>query len=350
MQTAGVRPGASSLKQHSLFTTLKSLRGNPRGIVFSEPLWGIPYNLYAPYVSVYMLALGLKDQQIGLIVSVSWGFQVVLALLSGMLVDKLGRRRTTLIADILSWSVPALISALAQNFWYFLAAGMINSIWRVSNTAWNCLLVEDADQSQLGGIFSWIYIANILVGFIAPLTAAFIGTFSLVPTMRGLYVFAAVMFTVKAIVTYRTTSETRQGEVRKTFLAYVQSRMRRVVRGHDRPYATFEPFGARPDGNFDETEAFVRDNLAKVARGQRETGCRFDFYMVDFWPDSRGDIRQFDPGRFPNGLTKIRAELDTGIYPIGIKVADDELAAVKLKPAPFHGDWNYSVLPQRRKK
>jgi MFS family permease len=128
MQTAGVRPGASSLKQHSLFTTLKSLRGNPRGIVFSEPLWGIPYNLYAPYVSVYMLALGLKDQQIGLIVSVSWGFQVVLALMSGMVVDKLGRRRTTLIADILSWSVPALISALAQNFWYFLAAGMINSI------------------------------------------------------------------------------------------------------------------------------------------------------------------------------------------------------------------------------
>ena len=47
---------------------------------------------------------------------------------------------------------------------------------------------------------------------------------------------------------------------------------------------------------------------------------------------------------------KIRAELDTGTYPIGIKVADDELAAVKLKPAPFHGDWNYSILPQRRKK
>jgi len=202
------------LKQHSLFTTLKGLRGNPRGVVFSEPLWGIPYNLYAPYVSVYMLALGLKDQQIGLIVSVSWGFQVVLALLSGVVTDKLGRRRTTLIADILSWSVPALISALAQNFWYFLAAGMINSIWRVSNTAWNCLLVEDADQSQLVDIFTWIYIANILVGFIAPLAAAFIGAFSLIPTMRGLYLFAAVMFTLKAFVTYRTTGETRQGEVR----------------------------------------------------------------------------------------------------------------------------------------
>jgi hypothetical protein len=50
-----------------------------------------------------------------------------------------------------------------------------------------------------------------------------------------------------------------------------------------------------------------------------------------------------------NGL-KIRAALDTGTYPLGIKVADDELAAVKLKPASFHGDWNYGILPKRRKK
>jgi hypothetical protein len=47
---------------------------------------------------------------------------------------------------------------------------------------------------------------------------------------------------------------------------------------------------------------------------------------------------------------KIKAELDTRSYPTGIKVADKELAAVRLKPASFHGDWNYCVLPQQRKK
>jgi hypothetical protein len=45
----------------------------------------------------------------------------------------------------------------------------------------------------------------------------------------------------------------------------------------------------------------------------------------------------------------IRAELDTGLYPAGIKVSDAELAAVRLKPADFHGDWNYRILPARRK-
>jgi hypothetical protein len=63
-------------------------------------------------------------------------------------------------------------------------------------------------------IYTWIYIANILVGFVAPLAGVLIGAFSLVTTMRGLYLFAAIMFTVKAMVTYRMTQETAQGQVR----------------------------------------------------------------------------------------------------------------------------------------
>lgn len=202
------------MKNHSLIATLKSLKGNPRGCVYPEPLWGIPFNLYAPYVSIYMVALGLSDKQIGLIVSISWGFQIFLALISGVVTDKLGRRLTTLIFDIISWSVPALISAVAQNFWYFLAAGIINSIWRITHNSWSCLLVEDAEQDQLVDIYTWIYIANLMVGFIAPLAGILIGAFSLVPTMRGLYIFAAFMFTLKAVVTYQMTEETQQGKIR----------------------------------------------------------------------------------------------------------------------------------------
>jgi MFS family permease len=202
------------LKNHSLITTLKSLTGNPRGCVYTEPLWGIPFNLYAPYISIYMVALGLSDKQIGLIVSISWSFQIVLALLSGVITDKLGRRRTTLIFDILAWSVPALISAIAQNFWYFLAAGIINSVWQITHNSWSCLLVEDADQNQLVDIYTWIHIANQLVGFAAPLAGLLIGVFTLVPTVRGLYIFAAIMFTLKAVVTYQMTEETGQGKVR----------------------------------------------------------------------------------------------------------------------------------------
>ena len=48
--------------------------------------------------------------------------------------------------------------------------------------------------------------------------------------------------------------------------------------------------------------------------------------------------------RTRSGL-RVRAELDEGRYPLGVKVSDKELAAVPLKRHDWHGDWNYTVLP-----
>ena len=45
---------------------------------------------------------------------------------------------------------------------------------------------------------------------------------------------------------------------------------------------------------------------------------------------------------------KIRAELDQRRYPAGIKVTDQELAQVNLKPHRFHGDWNYTIQPKKK--
>jgi hypothetical protein len=42
---------------------------------------------------------------------------------------------------------------------------------------------------------------------------------------------------------------------------------------------------------------------------------------------------------------KVRAELDPGSYPTGIKVTDAELAAVPLTRHAFHGEWNYTITP-----
>lgn len=45
---------------------------------------------------------------------------------------------------------------------------------------------------------------------------------------------------------------------------------------------------------------------------------------------------------------RIKAKLNRKKYPTGIKVADEELANVNLKPARFHGEWNYSVSPYHK--
>jgi hypothetical protein len=44
---------------------------------------------------------------------------------------------------------------------------------------------------------------------------------------------------------------------------------------------------------------------------------------------------------------RVRAELDQGYYPTGIKVTNAELAAVPISPSSFHGEWNYTISGQR---
>ena len=202
------------MASHPFITTLRNLRGNARGCVYTEALWGIPYNLYAPYVSIYMLAFGLTDATIGLITSVGMVFQIFWMLMSGAITDKLGRKRTTLIFDLISWSIPCLIWAVAQDVSYFFLAAIVNAVWRVTANSWNCLLVEDTDQNLLVDIWSWIYIAGLVAAFVSPITGLLIGKFSLVPTMRGLYLLSFVMMTAKFIVMNFMVKETRQGEAR----------------------------------------------------------------------------------------------------------------------------------------
>lgn len=42
---------------------------------------------------------------------------------------------------------------------------------------------------------------------------------------------------------------------------------------------------------------------------------------------------------------KIQAELDTNLYPKGIKISDEELSRINIKRDDFHGEWNYTMKP-----
>ena len=49
------------------------------------------------------------------------------------------------------------------------------------------------------------------------------------------------------------------------------------------------------------------------------------------------------------GLT-VHAELDTGTYPTGIKIPDQQMGGLEqraLRRHDFHGEWNYTLVPQR---
>jgi transposase len=45
---------------------------------------------------------------------------------------------------------------------------------------------------------------------------------------------------------------------------------------------------------------------------------------------------------------KVRCELDENVYPKGIKISNQQLEKIKLKRHKFHGDWNYTISPNKK--
>ena len=199
------------LRNHPLFQTMRELKGNPRITVLTEVMFGIPYNLFTPFFSVYMLALGLNDQQIGSIASMGLILQIFTALLSGAIVDKFGRRLTLAVFDMLCWVVPCLIWAVAQDVRFFIVAALMNSLWRVSHTAWTCLMVEDAEERHLVHIWTWIMIFAFCSAFFTPIGGWVVERFGLIPAVRGMFIFGFIMLSAKIILLYVYSHETARG-------------------------------------------------------------------------------------------------------------------------------------------
>lgn len=198
----------------ALWRSLGSLRGNQRACVFTEPMWAIPYQLFLPFASLYMSALGLTDAGIGAVAALGLAAQFFWALLSGAIVDKIGRRCSMLVFGLLSWTIPCALWAGAQGFAVFALAAVLNGMWRVTGTSFSCLIVEDGDDEKLVHVFTILSIIGLAAGFLSPVAGIFMARFSLASTMRVLYALALVLMTVKFILQYRVSVESTVGRAR----------------------------------------------------------------------------------------------------------------------------------------
>lgn len=203
------------LMKNQLFRTLVELRGNPRACVYTEPMWGLSMNLCLPYASVFMLSFGMNDIQVGIVSSIYMFSQMICAFFSGIIVDKMGRRLSTMIFDLIAWSIPCLIWASSQGFWFFAVAALLNGTMKITTVSWDCLLVEDAPRDKITQIYSWVIISGNLSALFAPISSVLVAKLTLVPAIRILYINAFVIMTLKLILLYKFSTETAIGKIRK---------------------------------------------------------------------------------------------------------------------------------------
>jgi MFS transporter, DHA1 family, tetracycline resistance protein len=190
------------------------IKGNARVMIIVEPMFDIPWGVVNAYAALYMKALGLSASQIGLLASAASASAVVWSLLGGHITDRLGRRRALLVSDLIGWTLALCIWAVSRNFWYFLAATLLNGVGSVAATAWTCLFVEDTEPEGRMAIFTALQVVGMSAGLLVPLGGLAVSWWGLIPATRGMYVVFAVSGTAMMLLRNAFTRESTVGKER----------------------------------------------------------------------------------------------------------------------------------------
>ncbi|MGV2884355.1 MFS transporter [Paenibacillus taichungensis] len=187
---------------------LQDLPRNPRYSILLEPVWAIPGTIVLFYAPLYMKEAGLSDIEIGLINSVNLYFAFIFQLFAGSITNKLGRKRTTLIFDLIAWSVPMFIWAFSQNFWLFLIAYLLNATSKFVTVSFNCLIIEDVEEHKRSKVFAILNMIITGAGVLTPIAGVVIADFGIVPTLASIYFVGGILMTVMFFIRNRYTDET----------------------------------------------------------------------------------------------------------------------------------------------
>lgn len=194
-----------------LWPDISDLPRNARGAIRTEALWAVFGTVVLYYAPLYMREVGLSDPQIGVIGSITVACSVVFQLLAAPITNRMGRKRTTLVWDLISWSLPMLVWALAQDFRAFVLAAVLNAANRIVTVSWSLLVVEDVEASQRARVLGILNLIVAACGLLTPLLGLVMAEVGTEATLRAYYALGAVGMTVMFYWRNAITDETRVG-------------------------------------------------------------------------------------------------------------------------------------------
>lgn len=189
----------------SLFSVVE---GNARVIVITEGISAVPYQWYTTYLTLYMLALGVTEVQVGLLSSLLILTQLIGTTLGGYAADRFGRRWVLVVFDILCWGIPMFLYAIAQNPWYFLVGRFINGFIYIVSPAFECLFVEDVPEKDRPAVFSMFQFLTSAASLLAPVAGLLVMRWGMITAGRVIMVFCMVVMVGIAIMRWFTLHET----------------------------------------------------------------------------------------------------------------------------------------------
>lgn len=205
-----------SIKNNGLMKQITSkimpgLDGNALTCAIVEPMWAIAAGIIFFYMPLYMEALGLSVLNMGFLNSFGAVLAAITSFIAGPITDLLGRKKTTLIFDLISWTGAMAVWAISRNFWFFVAAAVLNSFSKIPATSWTCLAIEDTSPDKRAVFFSLITIIGLGSGIFTPISGFLIDKYGTVATMRSLLALGCLSMTLMFFIRNHYTKETQIG-------------------------------------------------------------------------------------------------------------------------------------------
>ena len=112
------------------------------------PFWIIPYTYYMYYLSLYLMEKGMDSGHVTTLMTISNISALFFSFFAAPIVDRMGRKNSLLVFDLVSSVLPALIFLLNASF-VSVALGMILvGMNRIMSTAYYLLLIEDTSDKN----------------------------------------------------------------------------------------------------------------------------------------------------------------------------------------------------------
>ena len=173
--------------------------------------WAIPYTIYIYYLSLFLEAEGLSTSNIGLLMTVANASALVFSLVAAPIVDRIGRRNSTFIFDLIASALPCLLFLAGGNLVVALIAQAITGMNRIMSTGYYLLMIEDTSEDNSIGAMNWFNIILVGAGLTTPIGGFVVSRMGLVAGERLFLIVSFIMMTEQATVRHILVKETPTG-------------------------------------------------------------------------------------------------------------------------------------------
>ena len=198
-------------KRPSKMSGKRRFRGNTSACLIFLPFWSIAFSLSFFYLSLYFRACGMTDAQLGFLVTAGAGASILFSFLAAPIVDRMGRKRATLIFDITGSALPLVLFAANGSFVFALVGTLIANSGKIMNVGYYLLMTEDSDNDERAAAFNIFNIFIIASGLLVPIVGGFVAQAGVIAAERIFLLASAAVMTVAAFGRNSLVTETSLG-------------------------------------------------------------------------------------------------------------------------------------------